>query len=171
MSASVERDIAIIDTRAPPLPEALPNPITGIAGSIFMPFQLIRPGNILTAISSPSHAPPHLHQLPTHTTTMDPNHRTMFGITSLRGFSSLSPIRDGHMVMWRGKSMRKKKTEKQSEEWEFSPTAQSNRSQIPSREADFGKRGGKKDSGNSVVANNSFEAEATWGDLMASPGT
>ena len=40
----------------------------GIAGSIFMPFRLIRP-TILTAISSPSHAPPHLHQLPTHTTT------------------------------------------------------------------------------------------------------
>ena len=35
----------------------------------------------------------------------------------------------------------------------------------------FWERGGKKDSGNSVVANNSFEAEATWGDLMASPGT
>ena len=30
----------------------------------------------------------------------------------------------------------------------------------------FWERGGKKDSGNSVVANNSFEAEATWGDLM-----
>ena len=38
-----------------------------IAGSIFMPFQLIRPGNILTAISSPSHAASHLYQLPSHT--------------------------------------------------------------------------------------------------------
>ena len=67
MSASVERDIAIIATRAPSLPEALPNPITGIAGSIFMLFRLIRP-TILTAISSPSHAAPHLRQLPAHTT-------------------------------------------------------------------------------------------------------
>ena len=42
-----------------------------IAGSIFMPFQLIRPGNILTAISSPSHAASHLYQLPSHTNGID----------------------------------------------------------------------------------------------------
>ena len=49
-----------------------------IAGSIFMPFQLIRPGNILTAISSPSHAASHLYQLPSHTNGIDQTSQPCF---------------------------------------------------------------------------------------------
>ena len=98
--ASVERDIAIIDTRAPRLPEALPNPITGDRRIDLYAFP-IDPASqptILTAISSPSHAPPHLDQLPTHT-TQPQNHVRNHMFACLQGFDSLLPIIDGHMVM------------------------------------------------------------------------
>ena len=84
VSASVERDIAIIATRAPPLPEALPNPITGDRRIDLYAFPIDPAHHLNGHLIAISCAP----SSPAATNSHD-HDGSMFGIASFSVFPSL----------------------------------------------------------------------------------